>query len=137
MSTMQANMQETAIAVAQVRESPPYLFIPLTSLIQWNLNMIQVSLPLIESPDNSRHRRLWRISPQRMKSPPSSKRGLRPPTLPRNYPWNVMCNNLRMHNLCRWHCLVGRNFASYVTHEDSKFIYFYIGQMGVCLFATA
>ena len=36
-----------------------------------------------------------------------------------------------------WHCFVGRNFGSYVTHEASKFIYFYIGQMGVCLFSTA
>jgi len=36
-----------------------------------------------------------------------------------------------------WHCFVGRNFGLYVTHEASKFIYFYIGQIGVCLFATA
>jgi len=36
-----------------------------------------------------------------------------------------------------WHCFVGRNFGCFVTHEASKFIYFYIGQMGVCLFATA
>ena len=35
-----------------------------------------------------------------------------------------------------WHCFVGRNFGSFVTHEASKFIYFYIGQMGICLFAT-
>eukprot|EP01038_Epipyxis_sp_PR26KG_P005242 gene5242-7287_t len=36
-----------------------------------------------------------------------------------------------------WHCFVGRNFGCFVTHESSKFIYFYIGQMGICLFATA
>mmetsp|Transcript_5234 Transcript_5234/g.5364 ORF Transcript_5234/g.5364 Transcript_5234/m.5364 type:complete len:89 (-) Transcript_5234:130-396(-) len=36
-----------------------------------------------------------------------------------------------------WHCFVGRNFGSFVTHEASKFVYFYIGQMGICLFATA
>ncbi|GMH47532.1 hypothetical protein TrRE_jg6419, partial [Triparma retinervis] len=36
-----------------------------------------------------------------------------------------------------WHCFVGRNFGTYVTHESSKFIYFYVGQVGVCLFATA
>ncbi|DBA02347.1 TPA: hypothetical protein N0F65_007166 [Lagenidium giganteum] len=36
-----------------------------------------------------------------------------------------------------WHCCVGRNFACYVTHEQSKFLYFYIGQMAVVLFATA
>lgn len=36
-----------------------------------------------------------------------------------------------------WHCFVGRNFGSFVTHESTKFIYFYIGQMGICVFATA
>ncbi len=36
-----------------------------------------------------------------------------------------------------WHCFIGRNFGCFVTHEASKFIYFYIGQMGICLFATA
>ncbi len=36
-----------------------------------------------------------------------------------------------------WHCFVGRNFGCYVTHEASKFIYFYIGQVGICVFATA
>mmetsp|Transcript_7064 Transcript_7064/g.11377 ORF Transcript_7064/g.11377 Transcript_7064/m.11377 type:complete len:88 (+) Transcript_7064:40-303(+) len=35
-----------------------------------------------------------------------------------------------------WHCLVGRHFASYVTHEKSCYCYFYIGQMGVMLFKT-
>ena len=37
----------------------------------------------------------------------------------------------------RWHCFIGRNFGCFVTHDASKFIYFYIGQMGICLFATA
>ena len=37
----------------------------------------------------------------------------------------------------RWHCFIGRNFGCVVTHDASKFIYFYIGQMGICLFATA
>jgi dynein light chain LC8-type len=36
-----------------------------------------------------------------------------------------------------WHCCVGRNFACFVTHEQSKFLYFYVGQMAVVLFATA
>lgn len=35
-----------------------------------------------------------------------------------------------------WHCLVGRHFSSYVTHEKSCYCYFYIGQMGVMLFKT-
>jgi dynein light chain LC8-type len=25
-----------------------------------------------------------------------------------------------------WQCFVGRNFGSYVSHEQSKFIYFYV-----------
>lgn len=33
-----------------------------------------------------------------------------------------------------WHCIVGKNFGSYVTHESQHFIYFYIGQLAVLLF---
>uniref|UniRef100_A0A1I8IGQ7 BHLH domain-containing protein n=1 Tax=Macrostomum lignano TaxID=282301 RepID=A0A1I8IGQ7_9PLAT len=33
-----------------------------------------------------------------------------------------------------WHCIVGRNFGSYVTHETKHFIYFYLGQMSGGLF---
>ena len=29
-----------------------------------------------------------------------------------------------------WHCIVGRNFGSYVTHETKHFIYFYCGAPG-------
>ena len=36
----------------------------------------------------------------------------------------------------RWHCFVGRKFGCYVTHEANKFIYFYVGQTGVCVFAS-
>nr|UQT06015.1 protein 66071 [Theama mediterranea] len=35
-----------------------------------------------------------------------------------------------------WHCIVGRNFGSYVTHETKYFIYFYIGQVAVLLFKS-
>jgi dynein light chain LC8-type len=35
-----------------------------------------------------------------------------------------------------WHCIVGRNFGSYVTHETGSFIYFYIGPLAVLLFKT-
>ncbi|KAI9593560.1 dynein light chain in complex with an in vitro evolved peptide dimerized By leucine zipper [Syncephalis fuscata] len=35
-----------------------------------------------------------------------------------------------------WHCVVGRNFGSYVTHETKHFIYFYLGQMAVLLFKS-
>jgi dynein light chain LC8-type len=33
-----------------------------------------------------------------------------------------------------WHCVVGRNFGSYVTHEMKGFIYFYLGNVAVLLF---
>eukprot|EP00388_Colpodella_angusta_P036260 GDKK01038431.1.p1 GENE.GDKK01038431.1~~GDKK01038431.1.p1 ORF type:complete len:104 (-),score=15.98 GDKK01038431.1:65-340(-) len=35
-----------------------------------------------------------------------------------------------------WHVIVGRNFSSYVSFEQNCYIYFYIGQMGVCIFKT-
>jgi len=35
-----------------------------------------------------------------------------------------------------WHCFVGRNFGAFVTHEDGKFSYFYIGQIGFLIFGT-
>lgn len=38
--------------------------------------------------------------------------------------------------LCSWHCFVGRKFSCYVSYEDGKFIYFYLGQMGVVVFAS-
>lgn len=30
-----------------------------------------------------------------------------------------------------WHCIVGRNFGSYVTHETKHFIYFYLGEFSI------
>jgi len=33
-----------------------------------------------------------------------------------------------------WHCVVGRNFGSFVVHQSRTFIYFYIGQIAVLLF---
>merc|ERR1712228_268543 len=33
-----------------------------------------------------------------------------------------------------WHCIVGRNFGSCVTHESKHFIYFYINTVAVLLF---
>ena len=35
-----------------------------------------------------------------------------------------------------WHCIVGRNFGSYVTHESKNFIYFYIGGVAILLFKS-
>jgi dynein light chain LC8-type len=36
-----------------------------------------------------------------------------------------------------WHCIVGRNFGSFVTHETKHFIYFYVGNLAILLFKTA
>ena len=33
-----------------------------------------------------------------------------------------------------WHCIVGRNFGSYVTRETKHFIYFCLGQVAILLF---
>ncbi|TGZ55972.1 hypothetical protein CRM22_010234 [Opisthorchis felineus] len=35
-----------------------------------------------------------------------------------------------------WHCIVGRNYGSYVTHEVNHFIYFYSGQTAILLFRS-
>ncbi|XP_072163454.1 dynein light chain 1, cytoplasmic-like [Diadema setosum] len=35
-----------------------------------------------------------------------------------------------------WHCIVGRNFGSYVTHETKHFIYFYLNKVAVLLFKS-
>lgn len=35
-----------------------------------------------------------------------------------------------------WHCIVGRHFGSYVTHEGSGFLYFYIEKTAILLFRS-
>ncbi|KAJ5893376.1 dynein light chain type 1 [Penicillium taxi] len=35
-----------------------------------------------------------------------------------------------------WHCVVGRNFGSFVTHETKHFIYFYLDHTAILLFKT-
>ncbi|XP_027265826.1 dynein light chain 1, cytoplasmic [Cricetulus griseus] len=35
-----------------------------------------------------------------------------------------------------WHCIVGRNFGSSVTHETKHFNYFYLGQVAILLFKS-
>ena len=35
-----------------------------------------------------------------------------------------------------WHCIVGRNFCSYVTYETKDFICFYLGQVANLLFKS-
>lgn len=33
-----------------------------------------------------------------------------------------------------WHCIVGKQFGSYVSHESKHYIYFYIGELSFLLF---
>lgn len=35
-----------------------------------------------------------------------------------------------------WHCVVGSNFGSYVTHESRHFIYFYLNKVAILLFKS-
>lgn len=35
-----------------------------------------------------------------------------------------------------WHCIVGKNFGSYVTHESKHFIYFYLDSLAFLLFKS-
>ena len=35
-----------------------------------------------------------------------------------------------------WHCIAGRNFGGFVTHECGRYIYFYIGQKGFLIWST-
>lgn len=35
-----------------------------------------------------------------------------------------------------WHCVVGQDFGSYVTHEARTFIYFYVNKLGVLLWKS-
>ena len=35
-----------------------------------------------------------------------------------------------------WHCVVGRDFGAWVTHETGRFLFFYIGQKGFLIWAT-
>lgn len=35
-----------------------------------------------------------------------------------------------------WHCIVGRNFGSFITHEAKHQIFYYRGQTAILLFKT-
>jgi dynein light chain LC8-type len=39
-------------------------------------------------------------------------------------------------NMPTWHCVVGRSFGSYVTHETKHFVFFKYGQTYVLLFKS-
>ena len=49
---------------------------------------------------------------------------------------NYMKNSFEKTYQGVWHCIVGRNFGGFVTHEQKKYIYFYIGQKGFLLWST-
>ena len=36
-----------------------------------------------------------------------------------------------------WHCIVGENFGSFITHESKTFIFFQIAQISILLFKSA
>lgn len=52
-----------------------------------------------------------------------------------NFPFCVFQEFDKKYNPT-WHCIVGRNFGSYVTHETKHFIYFYLGQVAILLFKS-
>ncbi|KAL3315697.1 hypothetical protein Ciccas_005665 [Cichlidogyrus casuarinus] len=33
-----------------------------------------------------------------------------------------------------WHCVIGKNFGSFITHDKNHFIYFFIGAVGILLY---
>ena len=35
-----------------------------------------------------------------------------------------------------WHCFVGRDFGCFVSHVEECYCYFYVGNVGVTIFAT-
>mmetsp|Transcript_9397 Transcript_9397/g.18056 ORF Transcript_9397/g.18056 Transcript_9397/m.18056 type:complete len:92 (-) Transcript_9397:1337-1612(-) len=35
-----------------------------------------------------------------------------------------------------WHCIVGQNFGSFVTHQAQHFVYFFIDETAVLLFRS-
>jgi hypothetical protein len=55
---------------------------------------------------------------------------------PNSYPCDLIVAQLLWQYHGVWHCIVGRNFGSYVTNEAKHYIYFYQGQIAVCLFKT-
>jgi dynein light chain LC8-type len=35
-----------------------------------------------------------------------------------------------------WHCIIGKNFGCYATHESKKCVYFYFKDIAIMLFKT-
>ena len=36
-----------------------------------------------------------------------------------------------------WHCIAGKNYGSYVTHESQHFMYFFLDDLAILLFKSA
>ncbi|OMJ78145.1 hypothetical protein SteCoe_22119 [Stentor coeruleus] len=36
-----------------------------------------------------------------------------------------------------WHCVVGKNYGSFVTHESQHFMYFFLDELAILLFKSA
>ena len=36
-----------------------------------------------------------------------------------------------------WHCVVGRNYGSWISHQPNRFIYLYAGKVAILLFKSA
>lgn len=49
---------------------------------------------------------------------------------------SYMRSNFEGKYLPTWHCIVGRYFGGYVTHEAKHYAYFYLGQMGILIFKS-
>lgn len=87
--------------------------------------------------------RRWTSSTSRRISPLSSKRCSRSvvgalhvhPQFPLIFSLILLQEFDKKYNPT-WHCIVGRNFGSYVTHETKHFIYFYLGQVAILLFKS-
>ncbi|OXB69546.1 UNVERIFIED_CONTAM: hypothetical protein H355_003370 [Colinus virginianus] len=71
-------------------------------------------------------------------APPGTVFFIEPLRLARANPRSVSCFSDEFDKKYNptWHCIVGRNFGSYVTHETKHFIYFYLGQVAILLFKS-
>ena len=49
---------------------------------------------------------------------------------------SIRCALQNKYPASTWHCFVGRDFGCFVSHREECYVYFYIGQLGVCIFAT-
>ena len=36
-----------------------------------------------------------------------------------------------------WHCIAGKNYGSFVTHESQHFVYFFLDELAILLYKSA